>query len=249
MTSADIVAKILSSPKYAVLDPRVVARTVEAAAQRYGLKRADDEARRLLHQIWAIYYGDARLKATATNTAALLELHQSTKERLPILKDFYARIFAITGEPQTVVDYACGLNPLAFCGLGYTAVQEYMAFDIDEFTVKILNDQFMALGVADRFSAALGDLLIDDPKPADVAFLLKVFPCLELEQKGASRLVLERQLSKFVVVSYPLKSVSGKEKGMLEFYRNQWYEHVARAGWPTAELVFANELVFVVDKR
>ncbi len=176
-------------------------------------------------------------------------LHQSTAERLPVLAAFYERIFAVTGRPRTIADYACGLNPLAFCTLKYDFPEQYTAFDIDEFTVRTLNQAFGQLAAGQRFTASLGDLLLDPPVVADVSLLLKVLPCLELEQKGASKAVLERLKSQFVVVSYPLKSVSGKEKGMLAFYREQFQMAIGSHSWQVTELLFENELVLIIDKR
>ena len=40
-----------------------------------------------------------------------LQLQSSVRERIPVLPDFYQKIFEITGVPNSIIDYACGLNP------------------------------------------------------------------------------------------------------------------------------------------
>lgn len=244
-----IVAGVLGSAKYGAVDRRVVERIVASCVGRYGSKRAEDEARRLLHQIWGIYYADPKFaKHTTDDRERLLSLHQSTKERLPILSQFYERMFAVTGKPAVIVDWACGLNPLAFTTLGVDFPARYHAFDIDLFTVDTLNAQFAELGLQGIFRADIGDLLVEQPLDADVILLLKVLPCLELQQKGSGVSVLERQTAEHLVVSYPLQSVSGREKGMLDFYRQQFREMTQGKRWQVVELVFANELVYVIKK-
>ena len=46
----------------------------------------------------------------------ILTLHSSTRERLPILDRFYRAVFEITGQPASILDLGCGLNPLACPG-------------------------------------------------------------------------------------------------------------------------------------
>jgi 16S rRNA (guanine(1405)-N(7))-methyltransferase len=173
------VNSILASAKYAPVERSVIERVAADAVRRYGPKRAEDEAKRLLHQIWGMYYGGAKLRTPAVgDLEATLRLHQSAKERLPFLRNFYERVFAIIGQPESIADYACGLNPLAYASLGWPFPSRYLASDIDTFTVGILNAGFERLRVEDRFSARLDDLMTGTPKPADVTFLLKVLPVL-----------------------------------------------------------------------
>lgn len=245
----EIVETVLASKRYHAVGRSTVARIVSAAIQRYGMKRAADETKQLLHQVWSLYLPETHRAAGAVHdTIRLLQLHQSTKERLPYLRSFYDRVFAVTGEPESIVDYACGFNPIAFATLGYPFPRSYRAYDIDLDTVTTLNQWFTGSGLQDRFHAALGDLLIDPPDPADVALLLKVLPCLELQEKGSGLSVILRQPARFVVVSYPLKSVSGKHKGMPAFYREQFATLCASQPWRITDLSFPEELVYVIDK-
>jgi hypothetical protein len=52
-----------------------------------------------------------------------------------------------------------------------------------------------------------------------------------------------------VVVSYAIKSLGGREKGMLDHYRQQFFDLVAGRQWFVEQLVFKTELVFVVKRE
>ena len=56
--------------------------------------------------------------------------HASTQERLPFLEEFYARIFTQLPPVQSILDLACGFNPMAlpWMPIGHGAV--YYACDI-----------------------------------------------------------------------------------------------------------------------
>ena len=237
---------ILNSPKYAPLGRATVLRIVTESFRRFGPKRSADEAKRQLHQMWGMYYSNFKVASTLD---AVLQLHSSTKERLPFLKSFYDSIFTITGKPTAIVDFASGLNPLAYASLGYSFPQEYFASDIDQFTINTLNEWFQRLGLSGRFHAALSDLFIDDPVKADVALFLKVLPNLEQQQKGSSRIILAKQMARYIVVSYPTRSISGRNKGMESFYRQQFNNIIQNENWQKEELIFPNELIFIISKK
>ena len=70
--------------------------------------------------------------------------HSSTRERLPILEQFYARALADIPPARVVLDLACGLNPLALAWMplgeaiaapdGYMRVPQGpgLGIDVDE---------------------------------------------------------------------------------------------------------------------
>jgi len=101
--------------------------TVEVGRHRR-TRDAEKAVRRRLHLIVASHLGDPDYDEAATALAkaralgdgpfrsacrAVLAAHVSTRERLPILADFYPAIWELTGKPRTVLDIACGLNPIA----------------------------------------------------------------------------------------------------------------------------------------
>jgi 16S rRNA (guanine(1405)-N(7))-methyltransferase len=65
--------------------------------------------------------------------------HASTRERLPDLDEFYAGVMQRTGALESVLDVACGLNPLALPWMGLPAGGRYLACDIYTDMVSFLN--------------------------------------------------------------------------------------------------------------
>ena len=125
----------------------------------------------------------------------------------------------------------------------------YHAFDIDVEEVEFLQQACLLLGYGDQVRVATGDAITDAAVSADVVFMLKLLPVLEQQKKGSAREVLLKQRAKWLVVSYPVASLSGKEKGMAEFYEGQFLDMVDGLGWKIEKLLFGAEMVFVVDTK
>jgi 16S rRNA (guanine(1405)-N(7))-methyltransferase len=102
----------------------------------------------------------------------VLAEHASTAERIPLLPAFYTHLFAITGQPQVILDLACGLHPLAFPWMGLPTTVNYHAYDILQPRADFINHFFTKVGLAPL--AENRDILVDPPtQPADVAFFLR----------------------------------------------------------------------------
>ncbi len=177
----------------------------------------------------------------------LLNLQSSTKERIPILDDFYKEIFKVTGKPKTIVDLGSGLNPLTFLWMELEKDAKYFAFDIDINQAEFLKSIFKILNI-NQVKIGLRDILVDEFPKTDVAFFFKVLPLLEHQQKGSSLNALQKQNSKFLVVSFPTKSISGRQKGMIDFYSKQFQDLIRNQPWQSKKLLFENELVFIIKK-
>ncbi|MBV7327278.1 hypothetical protein KFU94_03285 [Chloroflexi bacterium TSY] len=95
--------------------------------KRRNTKEATKATLRKLHQIAAVYQSPGidyptwinQLRATSNDRhqfretcQELMHYHASTRERLPILEQFYKRIFADLPPISSILDLACGLNPL-----------------------------------------------------------------------------------------------------------------------------------------
>ncbi len=250
----NIVGKIASSKKYRAVYRPVIERVVADCLARYGEKRAEAEARNLLHQIWGSYYGirpdfkKLTERFSVDRPSEVLALHASTAERLPILADFYKKIFAVTGVPKSIVDYGCGFNPLTYSWMGLPTETRYRAFDIDLEEVAFLKHACNLLGYH-QVSIEAGDALSDPAVPADVVFMLKLLPVFEQQQKGSAREVLLKQKARSIVVSYPITSLAGKEKGMIDFYSKQFTELIAGTDWKVGKLLFVSELVLLLTEQ
>lgn len=264
MTKAEIkriTAKIRSSRKYRSIYGKTVERIVVDAGQKYLAKEVEKEARNLLHRIWASYFQirpdfkklleifrtNTSTKNGGGRTSSILRLQSSTRERIPFLDEFYRKIFAVTGSPQSIVDWGCGLNPLSWPWMNLPANCRYLGLDIDRDQIDFLNAIFK-IASKSNFQARLADVFIDQAPEADIVFLLKLLPLLEHQQKGSSLEILKKQKAKWLVVSFPTKSLGGKHKNMVDFYTRQFQDLVRNEPWQITRILFPTELVFVVKK-
>jgi len=189
-------------------------------------------------------------KAGAGECADLLRLHASTRERLPHYAAFYEFIFTHVPPPRVVMDLGCGFNPFALEYL-LTAMQTtlqkpkdylhmYHAFDIDTQQAALINRFFamnnlpagaecIDLGAENteivNTSAGVSNILPN----ADLTFMLKLLPVLEAQTAGWGYRLAASLQTKYLVLTYPLKSLGGKEKGMARHYRHT-FETALNAG-------------------
>ncbi len=258
----EIIENIASSKKYRPLYGKTIARVVNDCLKRYPMKQTEKSARNLLHQIWGAYFKTRpNLKRTLAilkeqliaggdlkeSLLKVLQLQSSIKERAPILDNFYRKIFEVTGKPKTIIDWACGLNPLSWPWMDLPKNCCYLGFDIDKEQNDFLNQVFK-LANKNSFKAELGDILTDDSPSADVVFLFKILPLLEHQQKGVSLEILKKMPAKFLVVSFPTKSIGGKQKNMVDFYSKQFHDLVRNQPWQIEKILFPTELIFIVKK-
>ena len=211
----------------------------------------DDEPRydRWLTSLAAAYRsGDAAEIRRAS--MAVMRHHASTRERLPTLDEFYAAIFRRLPPIRRVVDVACGLNPLALPWMALADDAEYVAYDVDAAMIAFLNDCFARMPGAARRAAAVRDIVADPPtERADLVLVLKAIPCLEQLDKAAGTRLLDALDASYLLVSFPLQSLGGRERGMTATYQARFAELSAGRGWTVEELAFTSELAFLVTTR
>ena len=261
-----VVSAVVSSKKYGTICLDTVRRIAarELAAQPHaGVKALVKATKRGLHQICgafeqapdyeaayqqleAAYRAGSRTEIEAA-CRGVLTLHSSTRERLSILDQFYARIFQVTGQPGTILDLGCGLNPVALPWMGLAPGGRYTASDIGAGGIQFVNRYLQLAGFEPL--ARQQDILAHPPTdPADVALLLKTSSTLERQEKGSTARLVEALRAPFVVVSFAVKSLGGREKGMPARYRRQFQAIAQGRPWRIEELAFDTELVFVVNK-
>jgi 16S rRNA (guanine(1405)-N(7))-methyltransferase len=268
-----IVSTVASSKKYGAVCADTVRRIAARELGRHGdPKKATKATKRRLHQVYGAFEGSLDYDAAARHLEAaygtgsnaeiesacrkILGLHSSTRERLPILNHFYPAILAITGQPRSILDLGCGLNPLAQPWMGLEAGVRYMALDIDADRARFL-DRYLTLAGMDG-SARCRDILArplteteiaaSRPGPS-VALLLKMSPTLERQEKGSTLRLLEQLDTQFIVVSFAVKSLGGRKKGMAGHYDQQFQEMLVGRRWAVDRLEFSSELVFVVERE
>ncbi len=257
-----VTANVLASPKYRHICADTVRRiAMQALARQETLAQAIKATKSRLHQIYGAYESTINyrralddLSASHATPAAfklvchkLLSLHASTRERLHILDHFFEHILNLTGTPSVLLDLACGLNPLSLPWMNLPPAAVYHAYDIDGQRIDFLNCFFELTGVHGQ--AHLHDILCQPPdEEADVALLLKSSACLEQQQKGSTLALLDHLCAAHIVVTFPVKSLGQRPKGMAAHYAQTFEAMLAGRPWSVRRLDFETELAFVVSK-
>ena len=234
-------------------------------SKRRNLNEATKSTKNKLHQIGGAYfltkpsYGAYLDKLREARRAgddnvfrqACIEImghHQSTRERLEVLEEFYAGIFPLLPPVRSVVDVACGFHPLAIPWMPLASEAKYYAYDVYVDLVDFLNDYMDLVDVVGYAEAR--DVVQDPPEVrVDLAFVLSAVPCLEQIEKSAGLKALESTNADSLVVSFPVRSLGGRKKGMREFYEAKFGRLAQEKEWAIQEFELAEELVFLVQKE
>ncbi len=240
-----VVTALQQARKYAHLCPATLERTAQWACVRHA--DHDDAlkaAKRKLHQVFASYLsGDFRKVEKLLHTVdwqrdddvhrvakQVLQWHTSSAERSDALAGLYRQWWAITGKPESLVDLGGGLHVFALPWMELPCSTRYELTEIDTRLVSLANDWLQGLGQPGQAHAQ--DLLVTRwTQPVDVALLLKVAPCLEQQQPGATLQLLRDLPAKWVIVSFPTRSLGGRDKGMSAHYdqqMQQWADALQR---------------------
>ena len=260
---------ISASAKYRHIDSEFI-RSIGAIelAKRRNLKEAIKATKNKLHQVGAAYQDNTpryalwlealRAASQAGDPARLQDIcreimktHASTRERLPFLSCFYAEVLKDIAPVHSVLDIACGLNPLAIPWMPLAPGVRYYACDIYQDMIDFLNVCFPLLHVDGE--ALVCDVIQQCPAhKVDVAFILKTIPVLEQVDKHAGQRLLHGIQADHVVVSFPAASLGGrrggKGKNMETNYEAHLYELVAGQPWSIRRYSYDNELVFVLHR-
>jgi len=260
-----VVDGLRASKKYGRLCAGMLGRTADwAVARSSSHGEALKRAKRKLHQICGAFVEKKRLaearraiegidgvcdeRALRAACMEAMAVHASSRERLGILDRLYPRIFEITGKPSTVLDIGCGLNPLTLPWMGLARDAQYVAIDADCEIVSLVSLFFEKMGV--RGEARPADVFAEPPRGrADVVFLLKMLTTLDQQEKGAGFALLEALDFAGAVVSYPTRSVCGRQKGMRENYSRRFDGFRERTGRQVTRIDLGRELFFVLTER
>lgn len=259
MTIDDLVAEILKSPKYKNIAVDFVRRVTEQEAPKHtNFKTAIKAIKNKLHQVGGAYLNETmpysrwlnELQQTENRAEVLkkiMQSHASTKERLPIVETFFQTTLAEIAPVESVIDVACGLNPLAIPYMPLVPMSSYYAYDIYQDMTGFIHTCLPILGVQGHAQAHdIGQFI--PPEQAQVAFVLKTLPCLEQVQKTISLNLLESLQTDYLLVSFPVRSLGGRHKGMVSNYEAQFTELVAGKHWQMQRFEFSTELAFLVKK-
>lgn len=267
-----LLKSVQESSRYANVSPNLIRRLgARELMKRRSLKEAIKETKTRLHQIAGAYLEKpptyAKWLSELDNLpekqedfeAALcrmMQYHASTRERIPFLKEFYSQTLADIRPIQSVIDVACGLNPLAFYWMGLEADSNddgespsYRAYDIYSDMMAFLG-KFLNLTLDISSEAQIVDVVASPPAGrADIAFILKFLPLLEQTEGAVTLDWLKRFQTDYLLISYPTRTLGGRNVRMAENYEGRFREIMQTAKWDYQRLQFDTELAFVVKKE
>jgi len=260
-----LVESVFLSARYRSICPDLIRRIgAQELSKRRGLKAAVKATKDRLHQVGGAYLarrvdyaawleelrqasrsGDpARLGEVCT---AIMGRHSSSRERLPILAEFYAQTLGGLPAIHSALDVGCGLNPLALPWMPLAEGAEYYACDIYQDLVAFVNEFLALVGVPGGAEGC--DVVERCPtRRVDVALVLKTIPCLEQLDKSAGRRLLDTLDASHLLVSFPVHSLCGAGKGMAVNYEARFWALIAGRPWSVRRYEFASELAFLVSK-
>ncbi len=259
-----MVTDIQSKSKYHSILPEVIRNIAnQEYLKRNNQKEINKAIRSRLHQIAGAFierkinYQDWLEKlyvskniskeAFINSSLQLMRLHTSTDERIPILRDFYHKIFAEIGPLHSILDLACGLNPLSFPWIPSSENFKYYACDIFLDMINFLNKYFeINMIKGEAFGC---DLINTLPKvEVQVTFLLKTIPLLDQTDRSIAKKIITQVNSEFVLVSFPIKSLSGKNVGMENTYKQRFNDILGDHKYKIQSFEFSNEMVYLIKK-
>ena len=241
----ELLARLSASPKYRQLCPDTLRRAVDYCADRYAPKELEKAVRRRLHGITSAFMTEGEfkraMKLAETPDERLPACHASTRERLPLERAArtYDALFS-AAPPGRVLDLACGLNPLLLKLL--RPELEILGCDISGQCVQILR----ACGI----KAKLSDVLSEIPEgDFDTVLLFKILPLLEREEAGSAKRILERVPGKTVIVSFPTRTLSGRNVGMEEHYEKMLADFLPERLTLSGSLSDDNEIYYILKEK
>ena len=256
--NSDLLDKLLSSKKYRDLCPDTVRRVWAECEGRYRkAKDVDKAAREALHGITGAFMTPAEASQLAYDMQAwfvsktdlglerMLSRHASTRERLPLshLDETFDRVFVVTGRPRSVLDLACGINPIYLGARGIPTT----GVDIAGSAVEAVNRFHEVYGMP--VGAACADLLCPGSIPRnrfDVALLFKLLPLLERQRTGAAIQVMEAINAEWLVVSYPTRTMGGRNVGMADHYAAWMEGHIPPGRTVAQQIETPGELFYIL---
>ncbi len=259
-----LVKEVTKSKKYAQITPSLVYKiSSEELGRHKDIPKTIKAVRTRLHQIIGAYltpknnYAQQIQLLTRNDLISLneykriavqmMKLHASTAERIPYLNVFYETCLEPISPVVSVLDLACGLNPLAIPWMPLALNFHYDACDVVLSVLNLLKQVFLSQHYqGDIFECDLSNSI--PTKPAQVAFLLKTIPLLDQIDKSLAGKVLSSINANHILVTYPLFSLGGKKKGMGTNYAQSFDQLIEGMPFSVQKFVFPNELAYLISR-
>jgi 16S rRNA (guanine(1405)-N(7))-methyltransferase len=173
----------------------------------------------------------------------ILFMHVSSGERMQFYEKFYQRIFEVTGKPESIIDIACGLNPMSFEMMGLPRKTKYIALELNQNDADNINKFFSIWKIDGK--AFKHDITKEPIKySADIAFAFKIFDIID--NTVVERIVNELDV-KWIAASFSTKTVS---RSKMRFKRRAGFQKMLRRiGLKYQTIEFENEIVYIIRKE
>lgn len=244
----------MKSKKYNTINEDLINRIIDEEIIKFkNNKLCIKSVKNKLHQIHEAFLSsesNSKVKRLLEENKCddILLLHTSTLERKPFYEKFYKNIFSVTGIPDSIIDIACGYNPFSIKYMNLSKDFRYYAYDINEETSNLLND-FFKVNNYNGVSKTI-DLARNTPKDkCDIALVLKFLPLVEQQNNKYSLNLLQELNANYIIVSFPTKTLTGRNVGMLNNYTVRFKELIKKNFIILDEITFYNELVFIIRKE
>ncbi|MCR4621267.1 MAG: hypothetical protein K5663_04225 [Clostridiales bacterium] len=257
MTEAEALDRLKASKNCKDICASAVEKAFRSALNKYGTpEKALDAAKERLHALSNAFMSEgeakkarkclkAYLEGDASALTEALKCHASTRERLDALEEIYGRVFALTGTDGGVLDLACGLNPIY---LGARGIGGVCGIDISGRACAIVNEWAKACGW--DISAKLDDVnSCAFPGTYRLALCMKLLSVLETDEKGTAEKLLFRVPAEFILVTFPTRSLSGRDVGMEKTYSDRFESLIEGKFVILDRFIMARELCYTISGK
>ena len=254
----EIINNILESKKYKYVSRDLITRLVTTMSQRYKKKKDIINAvKRELHISYESFLIDDNLvnaRKVITNSNDINDVvnnvilkHKSTKERLSSVNALYNYIKNNTNNYKNIIDIGCGLNPITL-PLWNNNFDTYKGYDVSSDLIDTINMFFKKFYNNESYNATVKDI-VNVHEECDVLLAFKILPILDSFKKGSSKDVLSNISFKRAIISFPLKSLSGKNKNMKTYYETNFESQIKDLYKIIDKAEFDNELFYIIEKN
>ena len=241
----ELFEKLSSNKKYSDVCPDTIRRVISECEGRY--KKAKDMEKAVREKLHGITSAFNELSGSAAPAViscdeeleTVLKSHASTRERLPLsaMYNLYARIFETTGQPGRMLDLACGLNPV---------------YLIHRFGCEVVGVDISKSCISQFPGGVWGDLLCENAIPQErfhIALLFKILPLLERQKSGSAMDVMNRIDAEYLVISFPTRTLGGRNVGMEDNYTAWMEAHMPENRTVAARFTTENEMYYVLKEK
>lgn len=178
---------------------------------------------------------------------SVMQKHDSTRERIPFLHDFYTIIYKHIGEVKSILDLACGLNPLSIPWFPNAQKIDYRVFDIHKPRINFLKEFFNLF--YQNAKAFHQDILVQTPgESVDCVFFFKEAHRFDKRRKDSNQLFFERLNSTIIVVSLPAVDLSGHHS-LEKLHTKLILDSIRGYPWKLTRDQVGQELLFFIYKK